>query len=121
MFIGFNLTFFPMHYLGMIGQPRRTHSYNEGHGFETWNQIATIGAFILGVGIVIGVYQFFSAFFNKKLKDAGKTHGMPEPLNGLFHLRLKNTILPVHQLLKVEIRHGKIIMGPRKIIQEKCP
>ena len=66
MFIGFNLTFFPMHYLGMIGQPRRTHSYNEGHGFETWNQIATIGAFILGVGIVIGVYQFFSAFFQQK-------------------------------------------------------
>jgi len=72
MFIGFNLTFFPMHYLGMIGQPRRTHSYNEGHGFETWNQIATIGAFILGVGVLIGIYQFVSAFFNKKLKPAGK-------------------------------------------------
>ena len=39
-----------MHYLGMIGQPRRTHSYNEGHGFA-WNQITTIGAFILGVGM----------------------------------------------------------------------
>jgi len=61
-----------MHYLGMIGQPRRTHSYNEGHGFETWNQIATIGSFILGVGIAIGVYQFLSSFFNKKLKAAGK-------------------------------------------------
>jgi cytochrome c oxidase subunit 1 len=72
MFIGFNLTFFPMHYLGMIGQPRRTHSYNEGHGFETWNQIATVGAFILGVGIAIGVYQFVTAAFNKKLKPAGK-------------------------------------------------
>jgi len=72
MFIGFNLTFFPMHYLGMIGQPRRTHTYNEGHGFETWNQIATIGAFILGVGIVIGIYQFVNSFFNKKLKSSGK-------------------------------------------------
>ena len=76
MFLGFNLTFFPMHYLGMIGQPRRTHTYNEGHGFETWNQIATIGAFILGVGIVIGIYQFVTAFFNKKLKPAGKIPGM---------------------------------------------
>jgi cytochrome c oxidase subunit 1 len=61
-----------MHYLGMIGQPRRTHTYNEGHGFETWNQIATVGAFILGVGVAIGVYQFISSFFNKKLKPAGK-------------------------------------------------
>ena len=72
MFIGFNLTFFPMHYLGMIGQPRRTHSYNEGHGFETWNQIATIGAFILGVGVLIGFIQFIHAFRSKKLKPAGK-------------------------------------------------
>ena len=72
MFLGFNLTFFPMHYLGMIGQPRRTHSYNEGHGFETFNQIATIGSFILGVGIFIGVLQFIHSAFSKKLKPAGK-------------------------------------------------
>jgi len=56
----------------MIGQPRRTHSYNEGHGFETWNQIATIAAFVLGVGIAIGIYQFVNSFFDKKLKKAGK-------------------------------------------------
>tara|TARA_Y100001933_G_scaffold264911_1_gene333444 strand:- start:5405 stop:7309 length:1905 start_codon:yes stop_codon:yes gene_type:complete len=72
MFIGFNACFFPMHYLGMIGQPRRTHSYNEGHGFEVFNQIATIGAFILGVGILIGAVQFVHAFYSKKLKKAGK-------------------------------------------------
>ena len=72
MFLGFNLTFFPMHYLGMIGQPRRTHSYNEGHGFEAWNQIATVGSFILGVGIFIGVVQFIHSFYSKRLKPAGK-------------------------------------------------
>ena len=65
MFLGFNLTFFPMHYLGMIGQPRRTHSYNEGHGFEAWNQIATVGSFILGVGVFIGVVQFIHSFYSK--------------------------------------------------------
>ena len=72
MFLGFNLTFFPMHYLGMIGQPRRTHSYNEGHGFEAWNQIATVGSFILGVGVFIGVVQFIHSFYSKRLKPAGK-------------------------------------------------
>ncbi len=72
MFVGFNACFFPMHYLGMIGQPRRTHSYNEGHGFEVFNQIATIGAFILGVGILIGAISFVHAFYSKKLKKAGK-------------------------------------------------
>jgi cytochrome c oxidase subunit 1 len=43
-----------------------------GHGFETWNQIATVGAFVLGTGVAIGVFQFISSFFNKKLKPAGK-------------------------------------------------
>jgi len=61
-----------MHYLGMIGQPRRTHSYNEGHGFEAWNQIATVGSFILGIGVFIGVVQFIHSFYSKKLKPAGK-------------------------------------------------
>ena len=86
MFIGFNLTFFPMHYLGMIGQPRRTHTYNEGHGFEMWNQAATIGAFILGVGIVIGIYQFVNSFFNKNSSQPERTHGMPALWSGPFLL-----------------------------------
>ena len=52
IFAGFNLTFFPMHYLGMEGMPRRTHTYHEGMGFDDPNKLATIGAFILGFGIL---------------------------------------------------------------------
>ena len=77
MFVGFNACFFPMHYLGMIGQPRRTHSYNEGHGFEVFNQIATIGAFILG-RILIGAISFVHALFQETQKG-GKILGMQEP------------------------------------------
>ena len=62
----------------------RTHTYNEGHGFEMWNQAATIGAFILGVGIVIGIYQFVNSFFNKKLTQPVKIHGMHAPWSGPF-------------------------------------
>ena len=105
----------------MIGQPRRTHSYNEGHGFETWNQIATIGAFILGVGIAIGVYQFVTAAFNKKLKPAGKNPGMPEHWNGLFPHPLKNTTLHAHQSLKPGIKHGKTITVLKENHSEKEP
>ena len=43
MFIGFNLTFFPMHFLGLNGMPRRVYTYPAGLGFETLNQIETVG------------------------------------------------------------------------------
>ncbi|GAB4282656.1 MAG: cytochrome c oxidase subunit I [Opitutales bacterium] len=51
--IGFNVAFFPMHYLGLTGMPRRTHTYLAGFGWETWNFVATIGAFVLGIGVLM--------------------------------------------------------------------
>jgi cytochrome c oxidase subunit 1 len=53
MFIGMNLTFFPMHWLGLNGMPRRVYTYPSGLGFEFWNRIDTIGAFILGLSFLI--------------------------------------------------------------------
>jgi cytochrome c oxidase subunit I len=50
---GFNITFFPMHFLGLIGMPRRVYTYAPGLGFTTWNEISTVGAFILGAGMVL--------------------------------------------------------------------
>jgi cytochrome c oxidase subunit 1 len=51
--IGFNLTFGPMHILGLQGMPRRMHTYVADYGFEFWNFVATIGAFIIGVSMLI--------------------------------------------------------------------
>lgn len=53
MFIGMNLTFMPMHYLGMIGQPRRTWTYEAGMGFEFWNLMETIGALTIALSVAI--------------------------------------------------------------------
>ena len=44
MFIGFNLTFFPMHFLGLNGMPRRVYTYPAGLGFEMLNRLETVGA-----------------------------------------------------------------------------
>jgi cytochrome c oxidase subunit I+III len=55
VFAGFNLTFMPMHVLGMLGMPRRVFTYPAGLGFETLNFVATIGAFILAAGIAVVV------------------------------------------------------------------
>jgi len=53
MVIGFNLTFFPMHFLGMEGEPRRTYTYPSGMGWGTLNLMATIGAFIIALSVLV--------------------------------------------------------------------
>ena len=59
MLAGFNLTFAPMHFLGLNGMPRRTYTYGEGYGWDAWNMVATIGAFLIGVSFLIFVYNIF--------------------------------------------------------------
>ena len=53
MFIGMNMTFAPMHQLGLNGMVRRTYRYPEGLGLDMWNMIATIGAFVLALGVFV--------------------------------------------------------------------
>jgi len=53
MLIGFNVTFGPMHWLGLQGQVRRTWVYAEETNLGFWNLIVTIGAFILAVAILV--------------------------------------------------------------------
>jgi cytochrome c oxidase subunit I len=53
MLIGFNMTFFPMHFLGFEGQPRRTYTYAKGFGWETLNTLETIGAFIIALSVLV--------------------------------------------------------------------
>ena len=65
--VGFNLAFFPMHYLGLTGMPRRTHTYLAGFGWELWNHVATIGAVLLGIGVAtIFINLVWTVFRGKK-------------------------------------------------------
>jgi cytochrome c oxidase subunit 1 len=63
IFIGFNTTFFPMHFLGLNGMPRRTWTYDANMGWNEGNFIATVGAYLLGLGIftyfAVLVYTYF--------------------------------------------------------------
>lgn len=57
-FLGFNLTFFPMHISGLLGMPRRYYTYPAGMGLETPNGLATIGAFLLALGILLFIINW---------------------------------------------------------------
>ncbi len=57
MLIGFNLTFAPMHILGLNGMPRRTYRYGEGLGWDFWNLMATVGSLIIGVSFLVFLYN----------------------------------------------------------------
>jgi cytochrome c oxidase subunit I+III len=53
MFIGFTLVFFPMHQLGLNGMPRRVYTYLPESGWGLLNLIASMGAFVLGTGVLV--------------------------------------------------------------------
>jgi|DewCreStandDraft_2_1066082.scaffolds.fasta_scaffold00538_4 cytochrome c oxidase subunit 1 len=53
--VGANLAFFPMHFLGMHGMPRRTWTYLPGLGFDRLNLLETVGAFIMAAGALVFV------------------------------------------------------------------
>ncbi|HSQ60069.1 MAG TPA: cytochrome c oxidase subunit I, partial [Acidobacteriota bacterium] len=60
-FIGMNLTFMPMHFMGLLGMPRRIYTYQPQ--YESWNQVATVGAFVLFVGMLIFVLNMLGSLW----------------------------------------------------------
>ena len=59
MFVGFNLAFFPQHLLGLFGMPRRIYTYDSDLGWGGYNMASTIGAFMLAVGILVTIVNWF--------------------------------------------------------------
>lgn len=62
MFVGFNLVFFPMHQLGLQGMPRRVYTYLPDTGWGTLNLVASIGALILALGVLVFLINVFRSF-----------------------------------------------------------
>ncbi len=61
MLIGFNLTFGPMHVLGLQGMSRRIDTYSSGFGFEFWNLVATIGSYVLGASVLFFLWNVYKS------------------------------------------------------------
>jgi len=62
LFIGFNITFFPMHILGLEGMPRRVYTYPDNMGWNTLNLVASAGAVLLVLGGALFVYNVVRSY-----------------------------------------------------------
>jgi cytochrome c oxidase subunit 1 len=70
-FIGFNLTFAPMHWLGLQGMVRRTWKYAPETGLETWNVAVSIGGFVIALSVLVFMYNWYRS----------RRHGEPSGLD----------------------------------------
>lgn len=70
-FIGFNLTFFPMHLMGFLGMPRRVYTYPRHLELDGYNLLSTLGAGLMSIGALVFLFDLFR----------GLTSGQSAPAN----------------------------------------
>ncbi len=69
MFIGMNIAFFPMHFLGLDGMPRRIYTYDPDMGWNLWNLVSSIGALLVALSVLVFMINAIRSY--KKGEVAG--------------------------------------------------
>ena len=77
VFVGFNVTFFPQHMLGLLGMPRRVYTYEDTGWLQEYNLASTIGSYVMGLGILLFVWN---AFASRKGRRAGNDPWLADTL-----------------------------------------
>jgi cytochrome c oxidase subunit I len=67
LFLGFNLTFLPMHISGILGMPRRIYMYQPDRGLELWNMLSSIGVLFQGIAVAFFIWNIISSLRNGKV------------------------------------------------------
>ncbi len=89
MFIGFNVAFFPMHFTGLAGMPRRVYTYAESQGLGPLNMVSTVGAYLIAAGVLVflvDVARNFRPDVNQNAGNiwrAGTLEWLPSGTHGL--------------------------------------
>ena len=111
MFIGFNVTFFPMHFLGLNGMPRRIYTYDANLGFDLWNMVSTVGSIIIVMSVVVFLYNFVTSL--RKGEIAGN-----DPWDGRTLEWSIPSPPPVYNFAEIPVVHGRDAFWEQKHQQE---
>jgi cytochrome c oxidase subunit I len=80
LFLGFNLTFFPQHMLGLLGMPRRYYTYSHHGLWETYNLISTIGSAIMAAGMLVFAWNVVQTQWLRRGRRAGNDPWLADTL-----------------------------------------
>ena len=117
MFVGFNMTFFPMHELGLSGMPRRIADYSSTAGWNDLNLVATIGGFTIAASMVPLLWNVFLSLRSGQIAGDDPWEGntlewattSPPPPYNFDRLPEIRSERPVF-----DVRHGRRRPGPRR-------
>jgi cytochrome c oxidase subunit I+III len=124
MFIGFQLTFFPMHISGLLGMPRRVYTYLPGLGWEIPNLISSLGAYLIGAAVVVFIWNAVrSVILGRGARPSDNPWGAgtldwatpsPPPDEGYRVIPIVNSRYPLWDqptLERGDPRHERIVHG----------
>jgi cytochrome c oxidase subunit I len=111
MFVGANLTFGPMHILGLQGMPRRIYTYADGFGWNLWNLVETIGAFTIAVSILVFMANWVIS--RRRGREAGA-----DPWDARTVEWLTTSPPPPHNFDEIPVIHARDELWHRKYAED---
>jgi cytochrome c oxidase subunit 1 len=112
MLIGFNLTFAPFHILGLQGMARRTYQYPKNYGFDFWNLISTVGAFVIALSILTFFWNVI------RTRKRGETAGA-DPWDGRTLEWTIPSPPPEYNFAEIPVVHALDDFWHRKYVEDK--
>jgi cytochrome c oxidase subunit 1 len=108
VFLGFQLAFFPMHFAGLLGMPRRVYTYPAGLGLELPNLLSSIGAFVVAGAVLIFVFNGIMSMYRGRPAPADPWGGSslewatnsPPPVYNFAHVPVCESRTPMWDLDK---------------------